>query len=69
MIDIPDAPWVRQAERDGMPPYDEEEEVNCPICGKECESIYLDKDNEPFGCDECVKKMDAYEWRRKEQND
>lgn len=64
MIDLPDAPWIRDAERFGVPePVDDV--VECPICGKECETIYLDTDGDAFGCDVCVKKVDAYEWKEK----
>lgn len=34
----------------------------CPICGQECETIYLDKDGAVVGCDDCMKKLDAWEW-------
>lgn len=62
MSGLPDAPWIREAEMCGMPPYDEGPDPVCPICGKECETIYADKDGDVFGCDECVKIWEAYEW-------
>ena len=62
MQDLPDAPWIREAEMYGYPPYDEGPEPVCPICGKECETIYLDKDGEEVGCDVCIRTKDAWEW-------
>lgn len=32
MTDLPDAPWIREAETFGLP---EAENVYCPICGEE----------------------------------
>jgi len=58
---IPDAPWIREAELWGMPPYDEVE-VYCPICGRECETIYKDSEGTEFGCNNCVKEIDARDW-------
>ena len=40
MQDIPDDPAIRKAEMWGPPPYDDEPDPVCPICGKECETIY-----------------------------
>ena len=37
---IPDAPWIREAERDGYPGGDEPE-PECPICGRICDDLYL----------------------------
>ena len=43
MQDLPDAPWIREAEMFGPPPYDDGPDPVCPICGEECETIYTDK--------------------------
>lgn len=64
MATIPDAPWIREAERFGMPPYDVPQ---CPCCGHECNSIFLDQNREPFGCEFCVKEEDSYEWQEQEK--
>ena len=50
MEQVPDAPWIREAENDGMPPFDP---PVCPICGEECETIYADMTGDVFGCDRC----------------
>lgn len=62
MEQIPDAPYIREAERFGMPPYDDDPDPTCPICGKERETIYKDKDGTEFGCDKCIQTQDAWEW-------
>ena len=59
MIDLPDAPYIRDAELNGI---DATDAVHCPVCGEECETIYLDRDGDAFGCDECVTRQEAYEW-------
>ena len=60
MEHVPDAPWIRDAELNGVP---EDPPVKCPICGEECETIYEDKNGEVFGCDKCTKHRDAYDWK------
>lgn len=59
---IPDAPWIRDAETNGYPAGDDAELI-CPCCGKEAESYYLDNEDNIIGCDECVRCVDAFEWR------
>lgn len=63
---IPDAPWIRETERDGMPPYDEPDRT-CPVCGKECETIYTDRLGEPVGCDECLTMWESGEWHDEQE--
>ena len=59
MTQIPDAPWIRDAEINGMPDGDD---VYCPVCGAENpETIYL-QGGEILGCDECVKRVDGYDY-------
>ena len=64
MNDLPDAPWVRDAELNGYPSDDP---VHCPICGEECDTIFYDKNGEIFGCEQCIQKKDAYEWAEEER--
>lgn len=69
MEQIPDAPWIREAERDGFPADDP---VKCPVCGEECDEIYADMYGNVFGCDECIIRQDAWEWaeeRREAERD
>lgn len=64
---IPDAPWIREAERYGMPPYDDPD-TSCPVCGREhCETIYTDKFGEVVGCDECLTLWEPEEWHEEQR--
>ena len=38
----------------------EAEEPTCPVCGAECEWIYVYKGSDPVGCDRCVRRRDAW---------
>ena len=60
MEQIPDAPWIRDAEINGV---GEPDPVKCPVCGEECDTIYADMYGNVFGCEECIMKQDAWEWR------
>lgn len=62
MDQIPDAPWIRDAELNGVGETDETP-VYCPICGSETDTIYTDRDGDAVGCSECVSMWDAYDWR------
>ena len=59
MSQIPDADYIRDAEMNGIPSPDP---VQCPICGKRCEEIYMDINRDAVGCDCCMKAVDAYDW-------
>ena len=59
MRQIPDAPWIRDAEMNGYP---SPEPVYCPCCEEECLEIYEDMWGNIVGCNECVKSRDANEW-------
>lgn len=43
------------------PPGEPENIPHCPICGKECDTIYRDRDYEIVGCEECITAYDAWE--------
>ena len=59
MFDLPDAPWIREAELNGPP---EPEPVYCPICDEECDEIYFDRDGNEVGCNVCISTQDAGDW-------
>ena len=42
------------------PPVKKEFIPICPVCGKECDTVYLDFEGEVAGCDRCVFMEDAY---------
>lgn len=43
--------------------FEEQEEQTpvCPICGRECDYVYYDRDGEIIGCDCCIERKDAFE--------
>ena len=59
MNELPDAPWIREAERDGYP---SPEPVHCPCCGEECTTIYANSYGDVFACNWCLMEQDAWEW-------
>lgn len=60
MSSLPDAPYIREAEQNGYPPF---ETIECPCCGEECDTIYADQYGNVFGCERCVMQQDAWEWK------
>ena len=60
MEQVADAPWIREAENDGMP--DNGEAPECPIYGHRCRTIYMDSYGDPIGCNECITAVDADDW-------
>ena len=60
-MQIQDAPWIREAERWGAPPYDDPV-TTCPVCGRDCETIYSDMYGDAVGCDKCLLQWDSGEW-------
>lgn len=64
MEQIPDAPWIRDAEMNGMPSPDP---VHCPLCDEECETIYRDRYGTVFGCENCIEEQESYEWAEEEK--
>lgn len=33
----------------------------CPVCGKDCDTVYKDRDGTIFACENCVTIADAYD--------
>ena len=61
---LPDDPQIERTERTGLKPGElpfepEEDAVYCPVCGRECETLYRRMDGEIVGCDACVYPVDA----------
>ena len=72
--ELPDEPGIARAERTGLKPGElpfdpEEEAVNCPVCGAECDTVYRKLDGEIVGCDVCVYPVDAYDWNNAEKTE
>jgi len=57
MENLPDAPWIRDAEINGVP---DAPAPICPVCGDEAEEFYLDRDGDVIGCDRCIRLIEAY---------
>ena len=64
---IPDAPWIRDAENNGI---EYAEPPVCPVCGEECETLYEDRDTSYInGCNKCIREVDAWEWQAQKEED
>ncbi len=59
MQNLPDAPWIREAETFGMP---ESKVCRCPICGEEWPEYFFTAGLEVLGCSECVERNDSEDW-------
>lgn len=59
---VPDHPIIRNLERTGNPRGKEDRVPVCPVCGEECDTLYISCDFEVAGCDECIKTVDAWSW-------
>lgn len=61
-VEVPDAPWIREAETYGLPDVGEIE-FSCPVCGSEQpEDFVFDRRGDIIGCSCCTHRKDAYEW-------
>ena len=61
-----DHPVIVACERTGYPPGMEPKAYTCPICGAECETVYLNFAREPVGCDVCLEAKDVYDYYEEE---
>lgn len=71
MVNIPDAPWIREIEATGYcsaengawwnTPPKNEPAPTCPVCGEETDEFYKGKDGEIVGCGNCISTVDAWE--------
>ena len=55
-----DHPEIANAIATGYP-HGKPKQPTCPVCGKECDTIYMDEYGEIWACDECVQKKSAWE--------
>jgi hypothetical protein len=56
---IPDAPWIRDAEQNGMP---SSAPPVCPVCYQETDRFYIaNGSNEIIGCENCIDSVDAWD--------
>lgn len=43
-------------------PPPEEPMPICPVCGAETDTFFQDKYGDIVGCDECIKRLDAWDY-------
>ena len=55
-------PEITNAQRTGYPV--EPKWPRCPVCNKECETIYWSKSGDVVGCDECLETQDAWDYQK-----
>lgn len=60
MNNLPDAPWIREAELYGV--GNDTEDLYCPVCGYENPESLAIYDGDVIGCDHCIKFVDPWEW-------
>ena len=65
MAKYSDHPDIARALRTGYP-NGEPRWPHCPVCGKECERIYQDKDGYNFGCNLCVRQIDGWDYEEEQ---
>lgn len=41
----------------------EPDDAYCPVCNQICETLYRNWEGEIVGCDQCIDRVDAYEWQ------
>ncbi len=58
---VPDHPVVRSMEYTGYPYARDSLQPCCPICGRECETAYIDRWGEPAGCELCLDARSAWD--------
>lgn len=56
-----DHPVIENMERTGYPDGNEPVEVCCPVCGRVCDEVYCNEDDEVVGCSECLISRSPYE--------
>lgn len=56
-----DHPIIRNIEATGYPDGQEPICPKCPVCGAETDIVIKDIYGEIVGCDECLKRIDAWE--------
>ncbi len=44
------------------PPIPDDYIPVCPVCGEECDTVYVDLYDDVVGCDRCINMEDAYEY-------
>ena len=51
------------------PPVPDDYIPYCPVCGEECDTVYVDLYDDVIGCDQCIEMHDAYEFLYDEEEE
>lgn len=46
-----------------LEPPDYADNPQCPVCGSETDTIFIDKYGDVVGCEECITRRDAFDWQ------
>lgn len=57
----PEHPVIQNMMRTGYPDGREPEYPHCPVCGSECETVYMDECRDIVACDVCLREQDAWD--------
>lgn len=57
--DLPDAPWIRDAETNGVPCV---EKPKCPVCGSDDSDYFYADGSEVVGCDCCLRRIEVWDY-------
>lgn len=57
---IPDHPVIRNMERTGYPDGKIPPHPICPICERECDKVYKNRDYGVLGCEWCIDEVTAW---------
>lgn len=45
----------------------EQEEIRCPVCGEECDTVVINENQEVIGCENCLTIRDAQFWKEEQE--
>ena len=61
MTQLPDPPWIREAETYGPP---EGDDVRCPVCYEENPEFLYIQNFDVIGCSCCIVRRDTFDYAR-----
>ena len=65
MEHVPDAPYIRDAENNGV---GDDQEYKCPICYAVCEKLFTTGGKrDVVGCENCLTEIDPWEYYEEEE--
>ncbi len=54
---------THRADGPALEPPEKTAPPRCPVCGEETDEFFLDYDGSICGCDNCVRPVDAWDYR------